>query len=569
MEEKEVVRKQGGNKKVKKIGKRYQLLEEIGKGGNSQVFLAYDEKLATKRVVKMMRGKTSKDNLLLRQQFITEVYFLNNIRHPGIPQIYDYVIKDDVIFLVLEYIEGDDLQSYIKKEGLKREKEVLEWGIQLCGILRCMHERTPPFIHLDIKPSNIIRSPDGCLFLIDFGISQEGTESYHSSFVQGTKKYAAPEQFLEEGKIDIRTDMYSFGKVLQFCLWGVPDFSKMDRNPVRKETELFLRKCTMSSPDERYQNTREMERALEKLLKSISDDYHIVYKKIALTISCILLVVAVLFLINMKMKSMKADYNLECAKESLESDQVMYYYEEAVKAAPWKEEIYKNMLEEYILPDYFSTENAVRLLNILEKTRAMMILSHRNSELYAKFCYEMGMGYFYHMGGIKGKQESSLWFQRALQCKGRSLSEIEKKRAECHRKIGEAYRSFLTYEVNMYTRRAERSYKDFFDQLKELLDSDLSVGQNQDMSQRMLYEILTEISNYVDKFLSVSDISSDMILKMLTDVEDTMDVYEEGNDELYKMIRYIKTRIQIVGEKGETDHSKILDMDTVDSLSDE
>ncbi|MFQ9394110.1 MAG: serine/threonine protein kinase [Lachnospiraceae bacterium] len=143
------------------IGGTYQVLEPLGKGGQSEVWLVLHKRicslLALKRIPLRARWPRG------------ELDYARHLDHPGLPRIYDVFEAEGYICIVMEYLEGKTLEQLKQEKGSFSEKELLLWLRQLSEILEYLHSRTPPLIHGDIKPSNLMIGPGGRLVLLDFG----------------------------------------------------------------------------------------------------------------------------------------------------------------------------------------------------------------------------------------------------------------------------------------------------------------------------------------------------------------------------------------------------------------
>lgn len=176
------------------IDGRYEILKEIGRGGMSIVYLAMDNRLNKSIVVKEIRRRDNSNNKLLMDSLKQESDLLKNLDHAALPKIYDIIDRGD-IYVVMDYIEGESLNRKLKREGKIQAKEVINYGIQLAKVLSYLHNRPTPIIYRDMKPDNVMLTPDGRIKLIDFGISKEykvDTESDTTNL--GTRAFAAPEQ---------------------------------------------------------------------------------------------------------------------------------------------------------------------------------------------------------------------------------------------------------------------------------------------------------------------------------------------------------------------------------------
>ena len=182
------------------IKERYCILEKIGSGGNGKVYLAVDMELGSKWAVKVIEIGQRKEALLLKE-----------FQHPYLPKMIDYEENETNGFLVMEYIEGENLEQYLKRKKSITDSEVLEMSLRIAEIMVYFHKQNPPFIYGDMKPANLIRTEDGDIYLVDFGSVVRGLREI-GMICHGTKGYAAPEQY--QGKMSTASDVYAFGKTI-------------------------------------------------------------------------------------------------------------------------------------------------------------------------------------------------------------------------------------------------------------------------------------------------------------------------------------------------------------------
>ena len=167
----------------------YRLMEEIGSGGGGIVYKAYHERLKKYVVVKEIR-----DCVKGVLESSTEANILKNLRQTYLPQVFDFIETDEKIFTVIDYIPGESLDKALEKEGKFNQKEVLKWVKQLAEALAYLHSQTPPIIHSDIKPANIMLTPQRDICLIDFNVSLAFDEGMRTSTgISGG--YSPPEQY--------------------------------------------------------------------------------------------------------------------------------------------------------------------------------------------------------------------------------------------------------------------------------------------------------------------------------------------------------------------------------------
>ena len=148
------------------LNETYQIIRPIGKGGMGVVYLAYHLRLQKYVVVKRIA-----QNITGRLSARTEADILKNLHHPNLPQVYDFVQEGSSVYTVIDYIDGEDLGSYIRSGYVFSEQELVRWMRQLAQALEYLHSRTPPVLHMDIKPGNIMIDRQGNAVLIDFNIS--------------------------------------------------------------------------------------------------------------------------------------------------------------------------------------------------------------------------------------------------------------------------------------------------------------------------------------------------------------------------------------------------------------
>lgn len=183
----------------------------------------------------------------------TESRLLRELHHDGVPAFVEEYRKDGMVCVVREYAHGIPLDKLIHEKHLT-EQQIISVGVQLCDILIYLHGQSPPVIHRDIKPQNIIMDEDGTVKLIDFGISRIYNESAQIDTVFfGTQKFAPPEQY-GFSQTDSRSDIFSFGVLLCWLLTGETEVKKALGKVQNKRLAGIIRKCTAFAPKDRYMN---------------------------------------------------------------------------------------------------------------------------------------------------------------------------------------------------------------------------------------------------------------------------------------------------------------------------
>ena len=173
------------------IASTYEILREIGSGGGGTVYLAQHLRLGKQVVLKADKRRLKTPLEDLRR----EVDILKNLHHPYIPQVYDFLVEDDTVYTVMDYIEGESFDRLLRRGTRFTQPQLVQWMIQLLRALDYLHTRPPHgILHGDIKPANIMLTPEGDIRLIDFNIAlnlgEEGAVAVGRSF-----GYASPEHY--------------------------------------------------------------------------------------------------------------------------------------------------------------------------------------------------------------------------------------------------------------------------------------------------------------------------------------------------------------------------------------
>ena len=213
------------------LKQRYRLRKKVGSGGYGDVYKALDSQFANRLVaVKEMsqNGLSPQEIHEASEAFKHEAFLLAALTHPGLPSIYDYFTEHDRWYLVMSFIEGETLESYLNrsKHGRLPVTKVLYIGVQLASVLSYLHSRKSPIIFRDLKPSNIMRTYDGQIYLVDFGIARHFKPGQAKDTIAlGSPGYAAPEQY-GRSQTTPQTDVYSLGVMLHQMLSGLDPSEK-------------------------------------------------------------------------------------------------------------------------------------------------------------------------------------------------------------------------------------------------------------------------------------------------------------------------------------------------------
>ena len=245
---------------------RYRITDLLDKGGMSRVYLAADIRIGKVWVVKEVPKFTDgSENRLSVQAALREAGIIKSLDHTSIVRIVDISEDDEFLYIVEDYVRGVSLRETAEMKGTVTEEEAADLAAQLADVLAYLHGRKNPVIYRDIKPENIIVSPQGHVRLIEFGIARiYKPDAAADTGYLGTEKYAAPEQYEDYGaQTDARTDIYGLGRTLKY----LSDYMRT----VSPGLKHIIEKCTEQDPDDRFQTAEELKDALEHLRKSSSE----------------------------------------------------------------------------------------------------------------------------------------------------------------------------------------------------------------------------------------------------------------------------------------------------------
>lgn len=250
------------------LDRKYEVIKIIGQGGMGSVYLCKNINLDTLWAIKEV-PKEVKGNV----DFLAEPNILKKLKHSGIPRIIDIFYENDNLYMVEDYIEGENLKEYVKRKGSLNVEEICKIALEIGKIVKYLHSFNPPIIHRDLKPSNIMITPEGEVVLIDFGISRIYKPGQESDTVYiGSKGYAAPEQFYGTGQSSIQTDIYALGAVIYFMLTGKAPSTALeplyDENYVENvniDIREIIKKAMKIKAEERYRSIDEMSKEINKV----------------------------------------------------------------------------------------------------------------------------------------------------------------------------------------------------------------------------------------------------------------------------------------------------------------
>lgn len=270
------------------LANRYEIVDKVGTGGMSDVFKAKDHILGRNVAIKVLKQEFGED-INFVTKFRTEAQAAAGLEHPNIVNIYDVGSENKMHYIVMEYIEGITLKTYIEKRGKINFNEAISIAIQVANGIRSAHNKR--IVHRDIKPQNIMISTEGKVKVTDFGIAHAASNNTVNSDMMGSVHYTSPEQ-ARNGFVDYKSDIYSLGIVMYEMVTGKVPFSGESAVSIAIQhlqeditlpskyavdipisLEKIILKCTQKSPDRRYNTMDELIADLKSALISPDEDF--------------------------------------------------------------------------------------------------------------------------------------------------------------------------------------------------------------------------------------------------------------------------------------------------------
>lgn len=259
---------------------RYRIIKRVGQGGFAVVYQAHDymnyrRSVAIKQI--NLSSLSSRDMIEATDTYNRELQLLSQLSHPNLPRIHDHFTDTEHWYVVMDYIGGKTLDDYMEERHWKRlsAEKVNSIAAQLCDVLEYLHSRQPPVIFRDLKPANIMLTPKGRVYLIDFGIARRYNPHKNRDTGQlGSPGYAAPEQY-GKAQTTIRSDIYSLGATLQTLLTGKEPLElRVSHNRQRllrhipSKTRTLLQQMLDADPEQRPATMEEVKARLSQKQKN-------------------------------------------------------------------------------------------------------------------------------------------------------------------------------------------------------------------------------------------------------------------------------------------------------------
>ena len=493
------------------IDGKYKILNEIGRGGMSTVYLAINEKANKPWAVKEVRKNGISNRELVKQSLMVEINLLKKLKHKGLPSIVDIIDQQDNYLIVMDYIEGITLENIMQEEGVQPQEKVVDWAIQLCDVLQYLHTRKPAIIYRDMKPSNIMLRSDGSVVLIDFGTAREFKERHvEDTTCLGTQGYAAPEQFGGMGQTDERTDIYSLGATMYRLVTGHnPSEPPYEMYPIthwnpRLSTGLegIIAKCTSKDPKSRYQSVQEVRYALEHYRDLDLDSIRRYRRNLRILLAAggmtVMLFGAsgVSYAAADHMQKDEYAYNLEAGRRSPNKQDSIAFYQKAIQTDCAGEEAYDQLLTLFTQDGVLDEQGEKVLLQLsISVDKYLERYKMQNPDGYAGLCYQIGSSYWYYYEHEEKRQAGAVaWFESAKAgFAGNPEKEQEWKRASTYVEIGNFYQRIVPAQISGTD---QGMYGEYWNNLRRLKEWNDEAPDRDLVTLRLYREIVTKTLEY-------------------------------------------------------------------------
>ena len=549
---------------------KYKVLNKIGQGGMSVVYLALNERANKTWAIKEIRKDGVQDFTTVKQGLIAETNILKSLNHKYLPSIVDVIDDKDTFLIVMDYIQGKSLnkvlQESMEKDGLPIfVEDVISWGKQLTDVFYYLHTRPQPIIYRDMKPANVMLKPDGEICVIDFGTARVfKTGNSEDTTCLGTPGYAAPEQYGGNGQSRPQTDIYTLGATLHHLITGrnpasTPfNFPKITqcRPTLLEETpkeyrnrllglEMVIDKCTQYEIADRYQNCAELKYDLEHL-----EELGLPYRKklkqkmgafVGTAAAAVLLGIVSLASQGLQNSTEKSGYDYYISSAATGTGETRIEdLKKAVALNPTREEAYIQLLDTMLADNDFSAADDVTMSQVLlsrdnGRSKDNRTYFQANKAGYVEFAYQMGLAYYYSAGTNGDKSSSVGWFQIVENADMSSLdmgdNNINKDAWQARARILGKIASYYKTKLGQVNKAGDEeiSYADYWNDLMSLKADNIAERDNMITELRLYNEIVAQINNSYIQFKDAG-ITRQQMESELTDIEKRMELLNTSSN---------------------------------------
>lgn len=521
---------------------KYKILNQIGKGGMSVVYLAMNEKANQQWAVKEVRKDGVRNYEIVKQGLVAETDILKKLNHPHPPRIIDVIDKEDSFVIVMDYIEGNSLAKALEEHGALPEEYVVFWAKQICDVLQYLHTRQPPIIYRDLKTSNIMLKPDGNISIIDFGTAREfKAGNVKDTVTLGTEGYAAPEQYGNQGQTDPRTDIYNLGATMYHLVTGYTPHPSAEPYhgmvPIREidpslspDLEQIILKCTRQNPRDRYQDCVELMYDLEHIGTGDKNAVRKVRTFFVTAALCVVMVLAGSLCLGISGSQVTDTYESKIAEASdgtsaLSNSERIALCEEAIGLDAGTLDAYETLLNiisstESYCEDANITSAEFSRLSLLSKNISVIADKYDDDTALGELLYDTGHAiWFYYLSSEGSDEEMRMnqalsWFELAT----KYLPEGNQ-----YYTLANLYYNIADYNLHIQTKIDDDTdkgeYGSYWTELTQMVES---ASTETDYAQLQIYRMaVNSIIKYYKQFSNDGVSVSDM-LSMLDEAESVL-----------------------------------------------
>lgn len=534
---------------------KYEVLKVIHSKGMSAVYLVIDTSLRKQWCLKEIRKSDAGKNNVEYDALLQEANIMKGLNHSSIPRITTIEEDGDSLFIIMDYVDGMSIKSWLAKKGKIEQDIVVVWMKQITQVMMYLHNRPNPIFYRDMKPDNVMIQGDGNIKVLDFGISMVLT-SKDTKIVRalGTKGYAAPEQSKKGNIADLRSDIYAMGKTMYYMLTGLnPSQLPKDRLKSVREIdssisiglEQIVNKCIQENPDDRFQSCEELLYALQNY-----QDFDIgrrkgMRRKVTLTL------VTLVFGIFLSLSSL--------IPLNIYNKQQVEYYEELLVAAEQsgRVEDYNKVLQvdSKKIEPYFGLIDSIKVDGIFSEEEELILLDYVNtnmetlkeSERFGELSYNIGKLYWFYYESDKndGELTSVKWFQDAMN------SGYEESLSNVYYQLG-------SFKRNIAVRITESEdggmYREYWDNLQQAKSVDSGELVTLQLNQTIAGCISSYTFNLYRDGITYEEITNEVKdLKLyLKNYKPSIEKAQERYNNLEQMVQTLDEKIESVynNEKG-------------------
>ena len=523
---------------------RYIIEGIIHTSGMANVYKVSDKNLnkfwCLKEIIKSEAGR----NMVEYRSLLNEARILKSLNHSSIPRIVTIEEVGDTIFIVMDYVDGMSVKTWLQTKGVIKQAVVVKWIKQVCGVLIYLHNRKNPIFYRDMKPDNIMIQEDGNTRLLDYGISVEISEK-HKVIEEplGTKGFAAPEQKLVGSPYDLRSDIYALGKTMYYMLTGLnPSVIGDNLRPIRDVDsslsvglDVIIRKCLEPNPEDRYQSAEELLYALNNFDKLDTNYRNKAMRKVKITGGLFGLSLF-LFITSFIPLGLYSSHINDLYRERVETAYQTGRTEDYLKAIELKPvvlEPYLGLIDTYKVDGVFSKKEESSLLNLVNPN----LSSIKKDKQYGEVSYNIGKLYWFYYEGTDGDIVGSRWFKEAID------NEYNSKDAKIYYDLG-------NFKKNISMAITESSdagmYKEYLENLKSAKDIDSG-----EIIELQIYNSIADAVSTYSYRLRTDGVSKEDMLNEIKDIKNYLEVSNPISDKSKELYNQLQSKSETLESKVE------------------